>query len=615
MPYVNNTPRIISKWKYLIVTDLTSAFHQIPLSRKSQTFCGIVTPFKGVRVYQRCAMGMPGSETALEKLMSRVLGDLLMENRVAKLADDLYCGGDTLTELADNWSQLLMALDKSSLRPSPAKTIICPRSTTILGWLWEQGTLAASPHTANALATCLLPTTTTDLKSFVGSVKAIARVIPGCASLLSPLEDAIKNREPKTPLVWSDAATSAFQDVQEAVKCRVTIKLPTPSDELWIATDAAMRPTGIAANMYIKTKNGLTLAGCYSARLKIHQRFWLPCEVEALAISAALHHYSSYIIQSDKQTHILTDSKPCVQALQKLQRGEFSNSPRVATFVSTASRYNVAVHHLSGYRNLHADFASRHPTECGEDKCQVCDFIHDMINTPVLRHAPVEYPLDGPVFTSRPAWINIQNSCAELRRVKAHLHQGTRPGRKQTNIRDIKRYLQTAIVESDGLLTAPPINALTSRRPRIVVPRQVAHGLLTAIHLRLSHPTAHQLKQLIQRYFFLLDCDAVVQAITDARASCAALIKAKHLRPQFSSQDPPPHIGSCFAADVMRRCRQYVLVIRECATSYTTPPSVEEPPGTPAAAVTPRPFMTPAKRVLPDRPRQPPSWHEDYVPH
>ena len=33
-----------------------------------------------------------------------------MENQVTKLADDLYCGGDTITDLADNWSQLLMAL-------------------------------------------------------------------------------------------------------------------------------------------------------------------------------------------------------------------------------------------------------------------------------------------------------------------------------------------------------------------------------------------------------------------------------------------------------------------------------------------------------------------------
>ena len=34
-------------------------------------------------------MGMPGSETALEGLMCRVLGDLLQEGVVAKLADDL----------------------------------------------------------------------------------------------------------------------------------------------------------------------------------------------------------------------------------------------------------------------------------------------------------------------------------------------------------------------------------------------------------------------------------------------------------------------------------------------------------------------------------------------
>ena len=51
-------------------------------------YCGVVTPFKGVRVYTHCAMGMPGSETALEELMSRVLGHLVQEGCVAKIADD-----------------------------------------------------------------------------------------------------------------------------------------------------------------------------------------------------------------------------------------------------------------------------------------------------------------------------------------------------------------------------------------------------------------------------------------------------------------------------------------------------------------------------------------------
>ena len=69
MPDVDSTMRRIAQWKYIITTDLTSAFYQIPLSKESMKFCGVATPFRGVRVYVRSAMGMPGSETALEELM------------------------------------------------------------------------------------------------------------------------------------------------------------------------------------------------------------------------------------------------------------------------------------------------------------------------------------------------------------------------------------------------------------------------------------------------------------------------------------------------------------------------------------------------------------------
>ena len=97
----------IAQWKYIISSDLTSAFYQIPLSKSAMKYCGVATPFRGVRVYTRCAMGMPGSETALEELMCRVLGDCIQDGIVAKLADDLYCGGNTLDELLRNWKRVL----------------------------------------------------------------------------------------------------------------------------------------------------------------------------------------------------------------------------------------------------------------------------------------------------------------------------------------------------------------------------------------------------------------------------------------------------------------------------------------------------------------------------
>ena len=68
-----------------------SAYYQIPLKHSSQKFCGMVTPFRGVRVYTRYAMGMPSSETALEELMCHVLGDLVLSGNVAKLTNYELC--------------------------------------------------------------------------------------------------------------------------------------------------------------------------------------------------------------------------------------------------------------------------------------------------------------------------------------------------------------------------------------------------------------------------------------------------------------------------------------------------------------------------------------------
>lgn len=66
-------------------------------------------------------MGMPGSETALEELMCRVLCHLLEE-----IVHDLYYGGNNPHELLQKWRRLLQALPKCNLRLSPSKTIINP---------------------------------------------------------------------------------------------------------------------------------------------------------------------------------------------------------------------------------------------------------------------------------------------------------------------------------------------------------------------------------------------------------------------------------------------------------------------------------------------------------
>ncbi|KAI8485682.1 hypothetical protein Bbelb_365160 [Branchiostoma belcheri] len=443
LPNINQVLRQIACWKYIIVSDLTSAYHQIPLHPTSRKYCGIVTPFKfkGIRVYCRSAMGMPGSETALEEQMSRALGDLLMQGVVAKIADDLYCGGNSFEELHTNWNAVLRHCTTAHYGcPQPRLSSALPRRPYLVG------TGTREPYqlhtTPCALATASPPPSVTALRSYIGSSKTLSRVIPGTSVLLGPLDDMSQ---------------------------------------------------------------------------------WLPCELEALAITSALKHFKPYLIQTTKPAFILTDSKPCVEAVEKLRRGEFSYSPRVSTFLAAVSQFPITVKHIGRKYNLSTDVASRHPLECTDSHCQICSFVQALSEEPVINTATVctDSDLSSPIYTCRSAWIAIQSSCASLRRVYAHLQQGTRPSKKEKNIADIKAYLSK---------------------------------LLTVCWLC---PTGTCM-------------DAVVQKVTPACDQCTAPKCRIPVPPTFTTEPPPQTIFTTFAADVMKRAWQNILVVRECSTSYTT---------------------------------------------
>lgn len=573
MPDVDSVLRTIGAWKYIIKTDLTKSFYQIPLSHESLKYCGVSTPFKGTRVYTKSAMGMPGSETALEELMSLLLGDLIQEGNVAKIADDLYCGSESsIDELLLTWKRVLEILDKNDIRLSASKTIICPKSTVILGWMWSYGHLNTTPHRVATLATCPPPKTVKNLRSFIGAYKMLSRVLKDCALFLDPFDQACAGRESNEKILWTEELNDTFIKSQKALSNNKTIALPRSTDELWIVTDGSTKQTGLGATLYISRNGNMQLAGFFSAKTKKNQCGWIPCEIEALSIAASVKHFSPYIIQSKNRTRVLTDSKPCVQAYDKLCRGEFSASPRVTTFLSVISRYQASIQHIKGIANMPSDFQSRNAPPCNEPLCQICMFTNKLEDC-VIREITVKDIVSGNVklpFISRSAWINSQLECNDLRRAHAHLKQGTRPSKKLTNIRDVKRYIQSASIGKDELLIVRNDDPFTLTRERIIVPRHALDGLLTALHIKFNHPTQHQLKQMFQRYFYALDLDKSLELVSDSCHICTSLKHMPDTLLKQSSSDPPDVVGISFAADVIRRYRQCVLVLRETVTSFTS---------------------------------------------
>ena len=105
-----------------------------------------------------------------------------------------------------------MALDRCDLRLSPAKTIICPALTTILSWIWSQGSIRASPHRVAALASCEPPKNVCGLSAFVGLYKMLGGSLVELlnSSLLSSHLLPVANLRIPSPGLMSSWCVSAL---------------------------------------------------------------------------------------------------------------------------------------------------------------------------------------------------------------------------------------------------------------------------------------------------------------------------------------------------------------------------------------------------------------------
>ena len=567
----NEVLRKLSRWKYIIKSDLTKSFFQIPVCRSSMKYLATSTPFKGLRVYTRSAMGMPGSSEYLHELMSRVLGDFVQEGFVILLADDIHVCGNSEEEILFNWERVLERLSANNLSLSAKKTVVCPLRTTILGWQWNAGTLTPSAHKISALALVEPPQTCSSMRSFIGAFKALSKCIPGYASLIAPLEDSIKGLQGQHKILWNVGLKDHFENCQAALKSPKAVTIPTPADRLVLTVDASVVNKGLGATMYVVRGEKRLVGGYFSFKLNEHQLKWLPCEHEALAITSALSFFSPYIRESLHTVQILTDSKACYEAYMKLNKGHFSASNRISTFLTALSSYNVEVCHLKGVANLSADYASRHPKECHDSSCQICKFVQEKIES-VVQSVSVQDVVSGKVkmpFMNEAAWRSAQQECQILKRAHAHLTQGTRPQKKTRNLKELKRYLRVASVNDRGTLIVRKSAAFVQCN-LIVVPQTILDGLISALHLQFGHPSCSQLNQVFDRYFYAICSSDAIKAASDKCGFCNSLKRIPNeLREQTSSQLPSGP-GQQFSADVIRRNRQKIFVTRDVFSSFTT---------------------------------------------
>ena len=128
-------------------------------------------------------------------------------------------------------------------------------------------------------------------------------------------------------------------------------------------------------------------------------------------------------------------------------------------------------------------------------------------------------------------------------------------------------YLQGKLFVKDGLTLVQTPGGHYNEAV-ISVPPSLFPGIANALHVRLDHPSKGQLASLMSRYFYSPGWRAIIDSVSDSCHQCLALKKLPKvlLQDTHTSTDT---IASRFAADVIERESQKILVVREHISQFT----------------------------------------------
>ena len=217
---------------------------------------------------------------------------------------------------------------------------------------------------------------------------------------------------------WTDDLLLQFAKCKKSLNDLKTIFVPKPTDVLHTWSDYSASELAVGGRLEIhRTENGITkklLGGHFSCRVNKHQQKWYPCEGEALAVRLVLEHFSPYIRENKLQVIHHTDNQPVVQAWKRSKTGAFSSSARISAFLSGISSMNVEIVHTPGTEMQASDYNSRHPEECREKKCQICQFAYGLEHVgdriAKISVLDVEQGVVSMPFVQRSAWLKVQKS-------------------------------------------------------------------------------------------------------------------------------------------------------------------------------------------------------------
>ena len=582
----------LASWKYLGELDFADMYWQLKFNldtmkdkRQLEYLC--IRTIGGTLAYARGPNGLLGMDAITDELTDKLLGDLVLDGKVVKLADNVYFGAETIEGLHEIFHEIMKRCTKATLRMKPSKIHLNIANADILGLHWNRGTLTPSTHKLDPLAHCEKPKTVKAMRSFLGAVRfneicLNSKELANATELLD--EQTPATRAGKEVIEWNQKLDEAFVKVQNICKNPQTIFVPKRGDSLFLVGDAApSHGPGIGSKLIIQREGSDKLLPSFNhgMRMKGNMKEWSACEVESYQLSQAIKKFKPFIRFVGTKTTALIDSRASVLAVQRLEKGQPSTSRRLQDLLVNISAEKIQVLHMSAKLPSpllqYVDFASRNPIKCSNNNCTICKEMDAPDVTflgRVFINATDVTESEQAIHVSVPMWKDIQTSSQDLKRAAALMESGKVPHKKEKRTNDISKYLRYCTLNKSGLVVAKDNDKsqpfLKKKHERIVIPKEFAFTFTTVLHKKFNHPNKTQMLKMFNRGFYMLNAETIIAEVTEScEYPCRAMKKLPKETFDFQIETKPKMMGKYFNADVLQESGQKILVLREHLTSYT----------------------------------------------
>ncbi|KAH7704917.1 gagpol and env protein precursor, partial [Aphelenchoides avenae] len=363
MPNIDVMLQSLAGKKFFTTCDLHSGYWQIPLTENAKEYTAFST-MGGHYHFNVLPFGLstaPGQfERAMEKLFAEDLG-----KTVYVYLDDILIATDSLEEHFEVLERVLQKLREYNLRLKPSKCAFLTTETEFLGHVISVEGLKTDQAKIEKILSFPVPTSPTDVRSFLGICNYYRKFVPNFSQKSKPLRDVTK----ADGWQWTEREQNSFDEMKQTMTSPPVLIQPDIESAMngtrpfLLYTDASK--DGVGAVLSQLGSDGKEHPIAFASKCTSSaERNYAISDLEALALVYALRKFKYFVANA----HIIvrTDHQPLVYLFKQ---SNLSN--RLLRWADEIQPYcnddKLKIEYIKGEKNRVADSLSRHCVPDGRD--------------------------------------------------------------------------------------------------------------------------------------------------------------------------------------------------------------------------------------------------------